>query len=810
MNIKQSRKTVERRRRSRFANIVRVGVFSLLSILVLLVVLIGFFVYWLIIRPLPQTSGNLKIDGLTGQVTVTRDKWGVPHISATNESDLFIAQGYVTAQDRLWQLDFNRRIGEGRLSEVLGNAALDQDKFLRTIGLRRAAEAELASMTAEQKNILESYAKGINDFINTHKDNLPIEFTLLGYVPEQWVPLDSITWGKVMAYDLGGNYDNEILRAALTDKFGAEQANQLMSLSPGVGTPMVVPPGVSYKGMDAALALVNLQSQTQYLTGDFMGLGSNNWVVSGAKTTTGKPMLANDPHLGVQNPSIWYEVELEAPGWHVGGVTFPGVPGVVVGHNDRIAWGVTNATGDTQDLYMEKTNPANQNQYQVQGQWQDMQIIPEEIKIKGQPSQTINVRITRHGPIMNDVISSLKNQQPMALKWVALGNTPLLGAVMDYDRAQNWQQFRDALKQFNIAGQNFVYADIDGNIGYQLTGLWPIRAKGDGLLPVPGWTNDYEWTGFIPFEDLPTAYNPPANFIATANNQQAPSSATFYIGKEFDPGWRAERITQRLTDKSKLSLQDLGNIQTDVFTIPGKQIAGYLGNLSSSDSDVAAAIKQLHDWDGNLTTDSVGGAIYEVTYQYMLENMFKAKLGDSYDDYLDGQYHLNFITKILDDPQNVWWGEKGRDALMLQSLQQAVASLKSQFGNNMADWQWGKLHTVSFTQTPIGNAVPGPLKSILNLKTVARAGDGTTVAAAHYLFSKPYSVTSGVSFRQLLDLSNLDGSQIVNTVGESGQPFSKHYGDDIDDWNSGKYHSFLFSDDAVNQQKEDVLTLSPS
>ena len=331
------------------------------------------------------------------------------------------------------------------------------------------------------------------------------------------------------------------------------------------------------------------------------------------------------------------------------------------------------------------------------------------------------------------------------------------------------------------------------------------------MLPVPGWTDDYEWTGFIPYDDLPSVYNPPTNFIATANNQQAPASATFYVGKEFDPGWRAERITQLLTAKPKLSLQDLANIQLDVFTIPGKQIAGYLGNLTSTDPNISAAIQQLHDWDGTLPTTSVPGAIYKVTYQYMLEDMLKAKLDDTYHDYIgnDG-VTVNFITNILADPQNTWWGSGGRDALLLQALGQATTSLKNQFGGNMSDWQWGKLHTVSFSETPIGDSVPAPLKPILNLKTVPRAGDGTTVAAAHYRFYDPYGVTSGVSFRQLVDMSNFDDSMIVNTLGESGQPFSKHYGDNVDDWNSGQYHRFLFTDDGVNAFKEDVLTLSPS
>jgi len=798
------------RKKSLAFRIIRWVLLTFAGLVTLIILLSVFLVLWLVMRPLPQTDGTVQIPGLTAEVKVVRDKSGVPHITAANTADLFMAQGYVTAQDRLWQMDFYRRIGAGRLSEVLGNDALGQDVFLRTIGLRRAASAELDSIPADGKLILESYAKGVSAFIDSHKDNLPIEFTLLGYSPEPWTVLDTLTWGKVMAYDLGGNYDREILRASLIDKLGAAQAAQLLPLTGAEGTPLIVPSGVSYQNMEQNMALVDIQSKISALVGsELSGKGSNNWVVSGAKTTTGKPMLANDPHLGIRNPSIWYEVHLKAPGWNVAGVTFPGIPGVVIGHNERIAWGVTNVGGDTQDFYLEKINPANPKQYEYQGTWQDLQIVREEIKIAGKPSKNLDVRITRHGPIMNDAIDSINKSQPLALKWVALGNSPLVNAVLNYDRATNWQTFRTALKDFNIAGQNFVFADVDGNIGYQLTGLWPTRAKGDGLMPVPGWTGEYEWTGVIPFDSLPSVYNPPTNFIATANQRPAPFEK-FPGGQEFDPGWRAQRITQLLQAKEKLSLEDLGAIQRDVMSIPGKEIASYLGKLPETDPKLSSAIKRLREWDGRLTADSVPGALYKVTYTYMLENMFKAKLGDVYEDYIgDGAAHLPTVFSLLKDAQNPWWGTGGRDALLQKSLGQAIDYLNGKFGGNSDDWKWGKLHTVSFAQTPIGNALPFPLSALINLKTVEQAGDSSTVAAASYRYDKPYNQTSGVSFRGLMNLANFDDSLITNTTGQSGQPFGKHYGDNIDDWITGRYHPFLFSAAAIDKLKDTTLTLQP-
>lgn len=786
----------------------------LVSFLLILVLLAGSFgIFWFGYRPLPQTSGSIQLPGLTGEVKVVRDNSGVPHIAAANSADLFIAQGYVTAQDRRWQLDFFRRVGAGRLSEVLGSAAVDQDRFLRTIGLRRAAQAEMPGIGAEELQILENYSKGVNLFIDTHKDNLPIEFNLLGYVPEPWTPLDSVSWGKYMAYDLSGNFSREILRASLVDKLGADKAAFLLPTNPAENTPLIVPNGVNYAGMDKALALVDLQSELSALAGsDPASQGSNNWVVGGAKTTTGKPMLANDPHLGIRNPSIWYEIGLEAPGWNVDGVTFPGVPGVVVGHNDRIAWGVTNVGGDTQDLYMEKINPANPNQYEFQGVWQELQVVPEQIKVKGKDSIAMDVRITRHGPIMNDVVK-MDGSQPMALQWTALKNAPLIGSVLKYNRAKNWTEFREALRGFSSPAQNFVFADVDGNIGYQIPGLWPIRAKGDGLLPVPGWTGEYEWTGYASFEELPSVYNPSTNFIATANNRPVPAnfSQKFSLGEEFDPGWRAARITELLTAKQKLSIEDLTAIQNDVVSLPGREIGAALASLSDSDAKTGSAVKRLKNWDGRMTADSVPAALYKVATQYAFDNMFKDKLGTVYDRYLDeSRFYLPLTLKLLKDPTNEWWGAGGRDALLQKSLGQAVDYLNSKFGGNMDDWKWGKLHTLSFSHTPLGPALPFPLTLVLNQKTLERAGDGQTVAAASYDYvDSGFAQTSGQSFRTVMSLANFDDSVIVNTLGESGQPFSKHWGDNIDDWNGGRYHQFLFSSSAVNAKTEATLTLHP-
>jgi penicillin amidase len=460
---------------------------------------------------------------------------------------------------------------------------------------------------------------------------------------------------------------------------------------------------------------------------------------------------------------------------------------------------------------MEKINPSNPDQYEYMGKWEDMKVINEEIKIKGKPAENFKVRVSRHGPIMNDVVDSLKDSKmPMALQWVALRKTPLIEAVVSYNRAANWTEFRQALRNFNIAGQNFVYADVDGNIGYQLTGLWPTRKKGDGLLPVPGWTDEYEWSGYIPFEQLPTAYNPPSGYIATANQIPAVFTPPNVVGYEFDSGFRARRINELIQAKEKHSLQDLGNIQTDVTTLHGREFAGVLGSLQSNDSKLTEPIKRLKAWDGQLTADSVPGALYKVTYQYMLENLFRDKMGETYKRYIaESDFHEVLLLNMLKEPQNAFWGVSGRDAVLLKSMGQAVDYLNEKFGSNINDWKWGRLHTLSFSQTPIGDAAPFPINAILNLKTIERGGDSNTISAASYRYAEPYKQTSGVSFRGLMNLANFDDSLIVNSGGESGQPFNKYYGDNIDDWNSGRYHPFLFSPEAIEKNKDGLLTLQP-
>ena len=530
---------------------------QLLTILLVLIVLVaavagGGYLY-LTRRAFPQTDGTAQVAGLSSPATVIRDKNGIPNIYASNLHDLFFAQGYVHAQDRLWQMEIGRRGVAGRTSELSPSvSSLENDKFVRTLGWRRAAEADFEALDDKGKAILQAYADGINAFMTTHENNLPIEFPIVGafgsqgltYKPEPWTPIDTLQGAKAMAWDLSGNWDGELFRSQILAKFGEDQGKSIIAdIDPPYdykNRPIIVPSGVSWKSVPASLAQL---SQLDAITGiRGRDIGSNNWVISGDRSTTGKPLLANDPHLGIQMPSIWYfnglhcqPVSADCP-FDVTGATFPGVVGVIIGHNAHIAWGVTNVGPDVQDLFLEKIDG---NQYEFEGKKFDLTIVPEKLTIKGKlpadykpsPNETssydglsntttitLNVRYTRHGPIISDVdADAAALDYPVAFSWTAI-NAPehILDSFLGIDTAQNWNDFRQALSMYGTPSQNFVYADVDGNIGYQMPGRVPIRAKGDGQLRVPGWTGREEGTGYIPFDQLPRTYNPAQGTIAAA------------------------------------------------------------------------------------------------------------------------------------------------------------------------------------------------------------------------------------------------------------------------------------------------------
>jgi penicillin amidase len=772
---------------------------------------------WFVRRPWPQVSGTLAVAGLSAPVEVVRDTWGVPHIYAQNEHDLFLAQGYVHAQDRLWQMEFNRRIGSGTLSAALGEATLDTDRFLRTIGLRRAAEQDWAMVDDDTRVILEAYAAGVNAYIETHRDRLPLEFTILGVDPAPWTPIDTLAWGKVMSFDLGGNYWAELLRARIIAKLGEEAAQQLLPPY-AQGAPVIIPPEArSYAWLDGA-RFDKLDAVAAVMGDPGLDWGSNNWVVHGSRTATGQPMLADDTHLGLNMPSIWYENGLHGGRFDSVGLSFPGVPMVIIGHNQRIAWGVTNLEPDVQDLYIEKLNqPARPTQYEFMNAWYDLQVVPETIEVKDQAPVSLEVLITRHGPIINDVIGDLDGE-PMALRWTALDGGRLFESVLLLNLATNWDEFRQALSYWDVPSQNFVYADVDGNIGYQSPGRIPIRAAGhQGLVPVPGWSGEYEWQGFIPFEELPSVFNPPTGFVATANNKVVPDEYPYHLAYEWAAPYRAQRITDLLAADDSITLEDMRDIQAETYSLPAETLRPYMLAIQPEGDLEARAVAQLKAWDLYSEADRAGVAVYQVWYWFLVQDTLADELGDDLmGDYLGNpSIHMPMMVDLMKQADNPWFDDistpqvETRDDLLGRSLADAVAWLSQRYGDAPERWAWGQLHTMTFVHQPLGQSGISLLERLFNSQPVPARGDNFTVDAASFDFENPFAMVHGASQRYIADLSDLDQSRAVHTTGQSGQLFHPHRQDFIRLWQNVETHPLLFSRKAVEANAEGVLTLVP-
>ena len=802
-----------------------------LGILILLLLAGGALAFYRASRqPFPQTHGTLRLPGLRAPVTVIRDRWGVPHIYASNLHDLFMAQGFVHAQDRFWQMEFWRHIGTGRLSEMLGKTTLNQDRFIRTLGWNRAAQQDLERLGPEERAILEAYAAGVNAYLEHHRDRLPLEFTLFRlfgrrWEIEPWQPLHTVAWAKVMAWDLGGNWDDELLNARIVDRIGAERLKQLVLPYPA-DRPIIVPTPMAEVPEETLQALLDIGRSLQRMTlGDAPDIGSNNWVVAGSRTVTGKPLLANDPHLSIQMPSIWYEVALhcepvtpECP-LRVAGASFPGVPGVVIGHNDRIAWGVTNIGPDVQDLYLERANPQNPFEVEFQGKWEPVRVITEEIRIAGQAEPLLlPVRITRHGPVINDVVEALTRTQTLyAFRWTALEPSGIVRALLRLNRARNWEEFHAALADWDVPGQNFVYADVDGHIGYQATGRIPIRAKGDGLLPVPGWTGEYEWTGYVPYEEMPRRLDPPEGFIVTANNAVVDPAYPYFLAAVWDYGDRAQRITDLLRAKDRLSIEDMAAIQNDTFSLAAQAITPYVLQVSFTDPLARQAQDLLRAWDFRATPESPAPTIFEAFLRHLLHEAWVDELGEEIvQELLTGGSHNRYWARwALAQPDLAWWDDlrtpqrETRDDIVRRAFEQAVAELRGRLGPDPRAWAWGKVHTATFVHGTLGQSGIGPVEAIFNRGPYPAPGTSAAVNNIGFNVQKGFAVRSLPSLRFIASIANWSDSRFIHTTGQSGLPYHPHYDDFIPLWLKGEYHPMLWSREEVEQNAEGVLILQP-
>lgn len=778
-------------------------------------------------RSLPQKQGTLKLTGLHAAVDIHTDSYGVPHIYAQNVDDLYFAQGYVHAQERLWQIEFNRRVASGRLSELFGPVALEVDRFCRRLGLHRAALEAEKQLQPHEQQILEAYTGGINSFIHANRNKLPIEFILLQYKPAPWKITDVIQWGKLQAWNLSGNWETEVIRARLVATLGPEKAAKLEA-GYDPNHPLIIPPGVSYQGINPGL--LEQYAQLKELSGFGITGGSNNWAVDGSLTESGKPLLCNDPHLGQAVPSTWFECHLVAEDIDVTGAGFAGSPGIVIGHNQHIAWGVTNAISDIQDLYVEKFNPDNPHQYEFQGQWETARVFQEEIIVRGQGAPVIEeVRVTRHGPLLTAMpLEQGQDEVPLALRWTGLESFRLISAIQKLNRAKNWEDFREALRDWDAPPQNFVYADQDGNIGYIMAGDIPVRNRGTALLPSPGWTGEYEWTGMIPFDELPQVYNPEQHFIATANNRVIDDTYPHYISHEWHNGYRAQRIRDLLTSKTKLISADMAAIQRDYYSLPAREIVPFMLKIDADTPLKRAALELLSTWDYTLAATSVGASIYTTFLRKLTALVLNVQLGNEPElatSYLGASIgatvSLNgysgrttpLIIRMLREHDDSWFsdsvipnGPSSWQEALASAFEATIEELREQLGGNILRWPYGALHKMTCNH-PLGTVKS--LRDIFNRGPFSIGGDADTVNKAESSPDHPEQVLLVPAYRLIVDLENLDSSQSIHLPGQSGHPASSHFDDFLPLWRNHQYHTMPFSRDAVTKATVETLHLQP-
>lgn len=780
--------------------------------------------YWLLQRPLPQTSGEIRLKGLHHPVEIIRDKWGVPHIYAQNHLDLLFAQGFVHAQDRLWQMEFWRRIVSGRLSEILGSRSVAMDRWVRTLGFRRLAEKEIRQCDPLLLPELEAYVAGVNVVIA--QGRFPVEFSILRFDPEPWQVVDLFGWSKMMAWQLSVNWQTEIARAQLIELLGAELAGELEE---PYELPLVVPAHIDYSHI-GSIALQKAQEAAEFIGPDALsGLGSNNWVVGGNLTNTGRPLLANDMHLLISTPSIWYENHLvcEREGLNVTGVSFAGIPYVVVGHNQNIAWAFTNGFPDVQDLYMERLRQSNgKTFYEYKEEWLEATTIQEQIKVRGAEPVIEEVVLTHHGPIINNLIQNYPQtdpvgETPLALCWTAYQPSEQLKAIRLMNMAQNCTEFHQATRYWTVPVQNMVYADTAGNIAYTFPGLVPIRTKGDGRVPVPGWTGEYEWTGFIPFEDLPHFVNPIDGYIVSANHRVVNESYPYLLGFDFSIKDRAVRIHELIQQSGQLTLERMKKMQFDTLSPTARAMVPFWRSLQLSEPDLAVVVQMMAEWDGNLAANSAPAAVHELFMRQLLQLTLGKKLDKLMMLYAGkgptpiladtnqlGARSWEWLLRMMDNPNSHWFDQgqgENRDALMRQALRLVVDRLKKEQGANPADWSWGRLHQLTYRH-PLG--IVKPLDKLFNRASHPIGGDGTTVFATglHY-YDLAQGDLVGAPHRMVVDVGNWNNSVSMVVPGQSGQPGSKHYDDQADSFHNAQYHPMLYDRADVQSEAEEILWL---
>ncbi len=764
------------------------------AVVLLIVVSIGAGYLWLR-TSLPRVDGEIRLPGLGASVEVIRDRNAIPHIRAQSDHDAYFALGFVHAQDRLFQMEFMRRVGAGRASEIIGERAFAIDRLMRTLGLYRVAEESLRRLSAPTRAALEAYAAGVNAHIKTRSGALPPEFVLLSFSPEPWRPADSIVWSRIMAMRLTGNWRTEALRAHLAGRLDPARFDELWPVDGDQA-----PPTIALSQDDRPSRLPGLRSQLAMLLEGWPDVlapitASNSWGVSGATTTTGKPIIANDTHLGYRAPNLFYLARLEAPGFVVSGATVPGVPFTILGHNGRIAWGLTTTESDTQDLFIERLDPADANRYETPDGMRRFESRSETIVVRDADDVAIVIRRSRHGPIVSDVYPSIQGitRSGHVIALAAAGLRPddlTIEAVYHLNRARDWSSFRSALRYFHSPQQNFLYADVDGNLGMFAPARVPIRKRRNGDMPAPGWTGEHDWNGFIPFDDLPQSYNPSNGRIVNANHPTVTKSYPYHLGHGGTPGYRARRIHDMLDAEPRHTPETSAEMQSDRISMMARDLAPVMTRIKPEQERARRAVEAIAGWSGEMNRSLAEPLIFTAWLRELNRALYADELGTAFRSYW--RLRPIFVRRALTE-RTAWCDDTTTeqtetcDQILERSLERALDDLGKRYGDDPADWRWGKAHRAQFSHPLLGQ-VP-VVRELADIVIESDGGGFTVNRGQHWTASEsePFTNRHGPVFRAVYDLSRLDQSRFIQPTGQSGNLLSPNYSDFIERWRDGGY-----------------------
>ncbi len=781
-----------------------------LWVAVLLLVISAAGAYW-VFTSLPDADATMAAAGLEEDVDIVRDARGVPHIYAASARDATLALGFVHAQDRLWQMEMMRRLGAGRLAEVLGPRALPSDRFMRVLGLNHLVEKQYAGLDPEVRQALEAYAAGVNAWLNGHEGALPPEFLFLRYPPEPWRPADSLLWARIMALRLGGNRRDEILRARLAARLTPERIAEMWPPYPAEGPVTAGELAELYKGLPVD-GLAGLEP-----AGMPRG-ASNSWAVAGTRTASGKPILANDPHLGFGAPVMWYLARIVAPGLEVAGATAPGVPFMMLGHNRRIAWGMTGTHSDLQDLFIERLDAEDGGRYMTPDGYRPLATRNEVIRVRGAGDVVLKVRETRHGPVISDAPGGSRGVtdegEVLALAATALGeNDRTVQALHRLNRAGDWEAFVAAMKDFHAPQMNVVYADADGNIGFYAAGRVPIRRSGRGRVPSRGWTGEGDWLGFVPFAELPRALNPGGGRIVTANNKVVSAGYPHFITDDWAPPYRAQRILELLDGGgSPQSPDTTADIQRDHASPMARHLLPLMLDIEPGGGRERRVLALMRDWDGVMARHRPEPLIFSTWLRELNRAVYADELGKLFPDFWG--FRPRFIAFVLTRRRE--WCDDVRTppvedckSRVTAALEAALDQLTERFGDRFEGWRWGDMHRAWFRH-PIFTGMP-VIGGLADLVIATDGGNFTVNRGASRVADPehPFAHIHGPGFRAIYDLSDLAQSRFMIATGQSGNPLSPHYGDLLRDWRDGRYMRLGLKRGDLESGAEGVLRLVP-